>query len=160
MRQGLKHMQPTSENKNHIREFGNRLDGKNYIDRPGVYALIEDNHGQIAVIETSNRYFLPGGGIDSGETEVEALKREIMEEIGCQTSVLAELGEAVEYVKASTEGQYYRIHSRFYKVQIDSKIGEGIEKDHRLVWLGQGDALKLLMRQSQVWAIQNMAKGD
>jgi 8-oxo-dGTP diphosphatase len=160
MRQGLKHMQQTSENKNHIREFGNRLDGKNYIDRPGVYALIEDNHRQIVVIETSNGYFLPGGGIDSGETEVEALKREIMEEIGYQASVLAELGEAVEYIHAATEGQYYRIHSRFYKVQIDSKIGEGIEKDHRLVWLGQGDALKLLVRQSQVWAIQNMAKGD
>lgn len=153
-------MQQTSENKTNIREFGTRLDGKNYIDRPGVYAVIEDNHKQIAVIETSNGYFLPGGGVNSGETEVEALKREIMEEIGYQVSELADIGEAVEYIKAHTDGKYYRIPSRFYKVQIGSKIGEGIEKDHRLVWLWQGDALKLLMRQSQVWAIQNTAKGD
>ena len=153
-------MKQTSDNKTNIREFGTRLDGKKYIDRPGVYAVIEDNHKQIAVIETSNGYFLPGGGVDSGETEVEALKREIIEEIGYQVLELAEIGEAVEYIKAHTDGKYYRIHSRFYKVQIDSKIGEGLEKDHRLVWLRQGDALKLLMRQSQVWAIQNMAQGD
>ena len=152
-------MQQTSKNKANIREFGVRLDGKNYIDRPGVYALIEDSYKQIAVIETSQGYFLPGGGVDPGETEVEALKREIMEEMGCQASVLAEVGEAVEYINASTEGQYYRIHSRFYKVQIDSKIREGIEQDHRLVWLGSGDALKLLRRQGQVWAVQKMAKG-
>ena len=153
-------MQQTSENKTPIPEFGTRLEGKNYIDRPGVYAVIEDNHRQIAVIETRNGYFLPGGGMDPGETEVEALKREIMEEVGYQVSGLAELGEAVDYIEARAEGKYYRIHSRFYKVQIDSKIGEGIEQDHRLVWLRAGDALKRLKRQSQVWVIRNMAKAD
>ena len=142
-----------------IHEFGTKLDGIDYIDRRGVYAVIENNDKQIAVIETSNGYFLPGGGIDSGETEVDALKREIIEEIGYQVSVLAEIGEAVEYIKASGDEKYYQIRSRFYKVQIDSKIGEGIEKDHRLVWLWQGDAFQLLMRQSQVWAVQSMAKG-
>lgn len=153
-------MQQTSENKTLIPEFGTRHEGKNYLDRPGVYAVIEDEHKQIAVIETRNGYFLPGGGIDPGETGVEALKREIMEEIGYQASGLAELGEAVDYIEAQAEGKHYRIHSRFYKAQIDSKIGEGIEPDQRLVWLRSGDALKLLKRQSQVWAIRNMAKGD
>jgi len=153
-------MQQTSEHKKHTREFGARLDEINYVDRPGVYALIENSHKQIAVIGTSKGYFLPGGGIDPGETEVEALKREIREELGYQASVLAEVGEAVEYIHAAAEGQDYRIHGRFYKVQIHSKIGEGIEPDHRLVWLGQGDAYKLLIRQSQVWAVQNLAEGD
>lgn len=152
-------MQPISGQEVTIHEFGTKLDGIDYIDRRGVYAVIENNDKQIAVIETSNGYFLPGGGIDSGETEVDALKREIIEEIGYQVSVLAEIGEAVEYIKASGDEKYYQIRSRFYKVQIDSKIGEGIEKDHRLVWLWQGDAFQLLMRQSQVWAVQSMAKG-
>ncbi len=112
----------------------------------------------IAVIETSNGYFLPGGGIDSGETEVDALNWELIEEIGYQVSVIAEIGAAVEYIKASEDEKYYQIRSKFYKVQLDSKIGEGIERDHRLVWLLQEDALKLLTRQSQVWAVQSMAK--
>ncbi|HEX6034278.1 MAG TPA: NUDIX domain-containing protein [Anaerolineales bacterium] len=138
--------------------FGTRLDGIEYIDRPGVYAVIENSHKQLAVIETSNGYFLPGGGIDAGEAEPEALRREIMEETGCQVLVLAKIGEAVEYIKARGQDRYYQISSRFYKVQIISRIGEGIEEDHRLVWLQQADALKLLVRQSQVWVIQNLVQ--
>jgi 8-oxo-dGTP diphosphatase len=129
------------------------------VDRSGVYAVIENDDKQIAVIETKTGYFLPGGGMDPGETEAEALKREIREEIGYQVSVLANIGETIEYVRASSEGQHYQIHSRFYKVQLGSKIGEGTEKDHRLGWLGQADVLKLLVRQGQVWAVQKVTKG-
>ncbi|HLO31700.1 MAG TPA: NUDIX domain-containing protein [Anaerolineales bacterium] len=150
-------MQSTSEEEQTLREFGTRLAGVDYIERPGVYAVIENNHKQIAVIETRTGYFLPGGGIDPGETEMDALKREIKEEIGYQVSALVEIGGAVEYIKAQAEGKYYQIHGKFYKVQVGSKIGEGTEEDHRLVWLSQGDASKLLMRQSQVWAVQRLA---
>ena len=147
-------MQPISAEEVTIHEFGTKLDGIDYIDRRGVYTVIENNDKQIAVIETSNGYFLPGGGIDSGETEVDALKREIIEEIGYEVSVLAEMGAAVEYITASGDEKHYQILSKFYQVQLESKIGEGIEKDHRLVWLSQKDAFRLLTRQSQVWAVQ------
>jgi hypothetical protein len=70
--------------------------------------------------------------------------------------VFEEMGTAVEYIEASREGKYYQVRSRFYKVQLATKIGEGIEMDHRLVWLTREEALKLLSRQSQVWAVQNL----
>jgi len=143
----------------YIPEFGTKQDGIDYIDRPGAYAVIKNNERQIAVIETSNGYFLPGGGIDSGESDVDALKREIVEEIGYQSSILVEIGEAVEYIKVHNEEKHYQIRSRFYKVQLGSKVGEGVEKDHRLVWLWQEDAINLLKRQSQVWAVQSIVKG-
>lgn len=146
-------MQPTCRDEGTIHEFGVRLDGIVYIDRPGVYAVIENDDKQIAVIETGNGYFLPGGGIDSGESDLDALKRELIEEIGYQVSVLGELGETVEYINAYSDERSYRICSKFFRVRLSSKIGEGIEKDHRLVWLPQEDALKLLARQSQVWAV-------
>jgi 8-oxo-dGTP diphosphatase len=151
-------MQPRPEEKPALHEFGTRLAGVDYIERPGIYAVIENNHKQIAVIETRTGYFLPGGGVDPGETEMNALKREIMEEMGCQVSVGAEIGEAVEYLKAHTEKKYYQIHGTFYKVQLDSKIGKGIKEAERLVWLSPGDAVRLLTRQSQVWAVRSMAK--
>jgi 8-oxo-dGTP diphosphatase len=151
-------MQLATEKRPSLRKFGTKLAGLVYIERPGVYAVIENNHKQIAVIKTNTGYFLPGGGIDFGESEMDALKREIFEEIGCQVSVLAEIGEAVEYIKAHTEEKYYQIHSKFYQVQIVSKTGEGTEKDHRLVWLSRGDAPRLLLRQSQAWAVQQIAK--
>jgi 8-oxo-dGTP diphosphatase len=141
-------------------EFGTRVPGIDYIERPGVYAVIENRHNQIAVIKTKTGYFLPGGGVDPGETGIEALHREIMEETGCQVSVSAEIGEAVEYINAQAEGKHYRIHGKFYKIQIDSHIGEGMEEDHQLVWLSQEDAFNLLVRRSQAWAIQWMARGQ
>ncbi len=141
-----------------IPEFGTKQDGVDYIDRPGVYALIENNDRQIAVIKTSNGYFLPGGGIDIGESDIEALRREVVEETGYQVSILREIGAAVDYIAVEGEGKHYQIRSRFYRVQLRSKVGNGIEKDHRLVWLLLEDAMKLLKRQSQVWILQSMIK--
>jgi 8-oxo-dGTP diphosphatase len=144
-----------TQEENAIPEFGNKLEGINYIDRPGAYAVIQNNEKQIAVIQTGNGCFLPGGGLDPGETEVDALHRELMEETGFQISVTAEIGSAVEYIKASSENKYYRIQSRFYQAQLDVKVGEGIEQDHHLIWLSQEEALSRLTRQSQAWAVQN-----
>ena len=41
----------TSEEEPIFHVFGTRLEGTEYIERPGVYAVIEDNHRQIAVNE-------------------------------------------------------------------------------------------------------------
>ena len=141
-----------------IPEFGTKQDGVDYIDRPGVYAVIENNDRQIAVIKTSNGYFLPGGGIDIGESDIEALRREVVEETGYQISILREIGAAVEYIDVEGEEKHYQIRSRFYRVQLRSKVRNGVEKDHRLVWLLPEDVMKLLKRQGQVWIIQSMIK--
>jgi 8-oxo-dGTP diphosphatase len=141
-----------------VPEFGTKQAGIDYIDRPGVYAVIENNDRQIAVIETSNGYFLPGGGIHIGESDVDALNREVMEETGYQVAIRSKIGEAVEYIDSKGEGKHYQIHCRFYSVQLRSKVRDGIEKDHRLVWLLLEDAVRLLKRQGQAWIIQRVGE--
>ena len=156
--EGFREVQMVSKQGMSIPEFGSKQDGIVYITRPGVYAVVKNTDKKIAVIETGNGYFLPGGGIEIGESDVDALKREIVEEIGYQALIHFEIGEAIEYIDADREAKHYQIHSKFYKVQLGSKIVEGVEKDHRLVWLWQEDAIKLLKRQGQVWAVQSMIK--
>jgi 8-oxo-dGTP diphosphatase len=142
-----------------IPQFGTQHKGIVYVDRPGVYAVIQNSKRQIAVIRTRRGYFLPGGGMESAESETEALEREIKEEMGYQAFGFLELGQAIEYINAHDGENNYRIHSKFYAVQLGAKVGEGVEKDHELIWLGRADAHKLLQRQSQAWAVQRMANG-
>jgi hypothetical protein len=51
-----------------IPEFGVRVMGASYLDRPGAYALIRGNENRLAlVLAKAGRLFLPGGGIRAGE---------------------------------------------------------------------------------------------
>ena len=46
-------------------------------------AVVKNSEGAILILETSKgRWILPGGRIDKGETWIEALKRELKEELG------------------------------------------------------------------------------
>ncbi len=54
---------------------------KNCFYRVGVKALIRNSAGEILVVREKGLWGLPGGGWDWGETEHEALKRELFEEI-------------------------------------------------------------------------------
>lgn len=141
-----------------VPEFGTKQYSVDYIHRPGAYAVIENDERRIAVIETSKGYFLPGGGIEIGESDVVALSREVLEETGRQVSILAEIGEAVEYIEVEGEGKHYQICSRFYSAQLGSIVKDDIEKDHHLVWLWPEEALKRLKPQAQGWIIQSMIK--
>jgi 8-oxo-dGTP diphosphatase len=64
-------------------------------------AIVFDDSGKIALLHATkhNYYKLPGGGIEVGETSEQALKRECLEEIGCNVEITGELGFIVEYRK-------------------------------------------------------------
>lgn len=58
------------------------------IQRPSVYGLIVHNRQLlVAKAQHTQRYVLPGGGIDKGESIEDALKREIREETGIEVQV-------------------------------------------------------------------------
>ena len=72
-----------------MREFGEKIEGFDYCSRPGSYGIIIANN-RVGVIKSkvSDKYFLVGGGIDDGESETEALRREAFEEIGFEIEIL------------------------------------------------------------------------
>lgn len=69
-------------------------------ERRASRAVLLDSMGAIALVHfrRTGQHKLPGGGIDEGETELEALKREVREETGCaiDPSSLRDLGIITE----------------------------------------------------------------
>ena len=54
-----------------------------YKPRPGAYAIIiGENEKKVGIVTDGDGFFYLGGGIEKGETELEALKRELIEESG------------------------------------------------------------------------------
>ena len=74
---------------------------KGYDVREAARAVVFDNEGRVALLHVAKDeyYKLPGGGLDSGEDPVTALRRECQEEIGCDVEVIKEIGVITEYRK-------------------------------------------------------------
>jgi 8-oxo-dGTP diphosphatase len=65
--------------------FGTTPDAhRHYRRRPGAYAILPYKGGLLATYQggRNQEYQLPGGGIDSGESPLHALHREVFEETG------------------------------------------------------------------------------
>ena len=74
-------------------------DRENYFKRGAARAVLQNADGTIAIMHaaTSEFYKLPGGGIDEDEEIIDALHREILEEVGAKITVTGELGIVHEY---------------------------------------------------------------
>lgn len=68
-----------------MRRFGERvIPGQKYHARPGVYAILPLGRQVLLTIQERPKpeWQLPGGGIDLGESPLQALHREVFEETG------------------------------------------------------------------------------
>jgi 8-oxo-dGTP diphosphatase len=129
--------------------FGEVVAGAHYVHRPGSYALVHDDEGRIAVLETPKGLYLPGGGADPAETPEETLRRELREECGWEIAVIRELGRALEYVFAPGEG-YFAKDCAFYEARITA---EGAGGEEQVRWLPLEQAARDLKFASQRWAL-------
>ena len=62
-------------------------------------AVVFDNENKIAILYVEAFDFpkLPGGGVEEGEDLEQTLRRECLEEIGCEIEIIQEIGEVIEY---------------------------------------------------------------
>jgi 8-oxo-dGTP diphosphatase len=142
-------------------EFGNRLEGVSYVERLGAYAIIQNGQNAsnaIAVMRTRKGYLLPGGGVDPGEDLESGLRREILEELGCESEILAELCAAAQFIYDEEERVYYRKVGHFFAATMGEKVAEPIEKDHELVWCAPDECTKNLAQEFQAWAVRQAFK--
>ena len=86
------------KSKNEVPQFGERLPDWDYEPRPSVYGVALRKSNQVLVVAAPSKLVLPGGGIEPGESEEEALYREVIEEAGWTCRIRRHLGHADEWV--------------------------------------------------------------
>lgn len=137
--------------------FGQKEDKAEYKIRLAVYlVLFDDKKEKLAIIQTSNGYFLPGGGIDNNESHEECLKREAIEELGWEIEVGKYLGQAGQYFYSPFKQKYIFSDAHFYLGKKIKNICEPTESDHRTIWLTLDKAKQKLYHEHQAWAINQI----
>ncbi|UYP46128.1 hypothetical protein NEF87_002413 [Candidatus Lokiarchaeum ossiferum] len=134
--------------------FGKKEAGIIYINRPGVYVIIQNELHQIAFVRTVKGLFLPGGGKEQEESDEECLLRECREELGWEIQIGKKIAETGEYFSSPHQGQYYFIQGVYYLGEKLTKKWDPIEDDHLLEWRSPKLALPQIYPQGQKWVIQ------
>ena len=133
------------------RIFGKKVENVEYYDRPGAYVIpIKD--GKVAVVKLPKGLFLLGGKIEQGETDIQCIKRECMEEIGYSVYVEKKLCSAESYALHSAVGYFHPVHF-YYMGQLLKKTGVPIEKDHELCWFTYEEIKGKMFSDMQNWAL-------
>ena len=139
--------------------FGKKNPDAAYEDRPGAYGLLLNNDNQLGTIVMDNQYyFLPGGGKESGETILECLERELLEELGCAFTYSEHVSTANEYVKSFNEEKYYFIIGHYFLINNFQIVGKPTDTSHEVFWMPLEKAPTLLHRDAQKWVINNVFK--
>lgn len=131
---------------------------KKYIQRPGAYAIIENDDNLIAVIKVKTMYVLPGGGIENEESPEECLKRECLEEIGAEISVLENFSYGSCYFYSTKFNTDMESLGHFFTCKIEKFLDIATEADHELTWLAAEVASELLFLDNQREAVRIFKK--
>jgi len=138
-------------------QFGEAEAGVEYRDRPAAFGvLIRD--GRLAVVrvtlpDRAPFIDLPGGALDEGEDDAQALVREFGEETGLKVRAGALLVRADQYLRRK-DGEPVNNRSGHYVAEwVGEDAALKIEADHELQWIDPAEAVARLRHESHAWAV-------
>ncbi len=125
-----------------------------YLDREGVY-IIPCHNNQVGVVQTPKGYFFLGGGLERGESHLECIKRECLEEAGYLPCVEGRLCSAEAYIKHPAIGYFHPIQT-YYFGKLLEKVSAPTEADHRLCWIEYDQLKGKMFVEMQNWALEQL----
>lgn len=141
-----------------MKYINNREKNIQYKKRLGSYAIIirkDDN--KIGIVTNGNDNFYLGGGIEKNETELEALKRELIEESGYTITNIQEFDSVGSFIFAEEHG-YLEVIANVYIAEFDEKVTEPIEKDHVVLWVNAEDYVGKMCREWQEYILKEFIR--
>lgn len=127
-----------------IRRYGGTpQNGTTYRFRPGVYAILPQRGHLLLTYQAAPHfeYQLPGGGIDPGESPLQALHREVFEETGWRIANPRRLGAFRRFVFMPEYGMHAEKLCHIYRADPVRPHGPPRESGHTAVWMSPEDAM-------------------
>jgi 8-oxo-dGTP diphosphatase len=141
--------------------FGARQAGVQYTPRRAAYAVILDDRSRVACVQEESGRFLPGGGLEANETDVDAVHREVMEECGRSFQMVGQLGTAVQFF-ISPRGEPYQLHAAFFLGRFGPAAARSADDAvERVEWLPAVPEPPQFFHECHQWAVrQALARGS
>jgi 8-oxo-dGTP diphosphatase len=139
-----------------IPAFGQKEEGWIYTDRPGAYALIvRDN--KLLIVDENSGWFLPGGGLEEGESPVEALHREVLEETGFEIEAPERLTRVCQYMISQSENTAYAKDCHIFSARTVAQPEAG---HCELRWVSPEEAIDKLAHACFQWVVEAFLIGE
>ena len=116
-----------------IRRIGQPpLPAQRYTLRAGVYAILPLQKRLLLTAQVSDfvDIQLPGGGVDPGESPIQALHREVMEETGWRIAAPKRIGAFRRFIYMPDYDQWTEKICHIYVARPTQQICEPLEPDH------------------------------
>ena len=134
-----------------MRRIGEPFRQRPYRDRIGAYAVIIRAGGGargaargLLIVDHEGELQLPGGGIDPGESPLQALHREVGEETGWRIALPRRLGAFQRFAWLPDYGYWARKVQLVYIARAVRPLGIELEPGHVPLWLPAPEAARRL----------------
>ena len=143
-------MKTTKFRKRVLRLFGEKVDRKaKYQRRVGAYGIIVHNNELLLTeqitSENNIEVQLPGGGSNEGESLIQTLYREVLEETGWGIKVLKKNGVFQRFTYMPEYKIWAHKICHVYKCVATIKKTKILEKNHRSVFMNKKRAMEALL---------------
>ena len=119
---------------------------RDYMLRPGVYAILPIQQHFLLTMQVADRLDiqLPGGGVDPGESPLQALHREVLEETGWRIGQPRRLGAFRRFVYMPEYDIWAEKLCHVYVAKPALQIANPTEPDHETLTLPPQQAIEAL----------------
>jgi 8-oxo-dGTP diphosphatase len=111
--------------------FGARNESLPQKTRACAYAVATTPDGLVAAVHESHGLHLPGGGMELSESPIEAIHREVREELGRRVVLSHRIGQAMKYFES--DGYCQALYATFYAAELGELVSNSHE--HQLEWV-------------------------